>query len=281
MINNPKILIIPDIHGRKFWKSAIQSFPHDLYPELQIIFLGDYLDPYVDYDGISKEEAFDNFEDIIDYAKRDNRIRLLIGNHDWHYFVNCDNCRIDRARAKDIENIFKENMNMFSLLEIVDINEIKYIFSHAGITSGWINSIIYMAKYEIENWKTTEEFPIKEEDPRYIWISEISKLNETNNYEILNECLKNYSDNFYSCIPSMISSERGGYFAYGSLIWADVHEHLWASEDLQGFYQIFGHTYSFPNGTANFAISINDKPWAMLDCGKAFILDSIGNIEQI
>lgn len=279
-MKQPQMLIMPDIHGRTFWKDAVKKFPKEQCPDLKIVFLGDYLDPYESYDNISKEQAYQNFIEILDYAHNDDRVILLIGNHDWHYFVKCDNCRIDRTRAKDIGNIFKENMNMFSLLEIFDINETKCIFSHAGLTSGWINSIIDMAKYEIENWKTTEEFPIKKEDPKYIWISEISKLNETKNYEILNECLKNYNDDFYSCIPSMISSERGGYFRYGSLIWADVHEHLaYFYESLPGYYQIFGHTISYPDYDPK-AYYIGEN-FAMLDASRAFVLDVEGNISQI
>lgn len=37
MTNN--ILIIPDVHGRTFWKYAIDKYD-------KVIFLGDYLDPY-------------------------------------------------------------------------------------------------------------------------------------------------------------------------------------------------------------------------------------------
>ena len=35
------ILIIPDIHGRTFWKECIKCECDE------IIFLGDYLDPYI------------------------------------------------------------------------------------------------------------------------------------------------------------------------------------------------------------------------------------------
>ena len=38
---NNDLIIIPDIHGRTFWKEAIQK-----YPNSKTIFLGDYLDPY-------------------------------------------------------------------------------------------------------------------------------------------------------------------------------------------------------------------------------------------
>ena len=282
-MNNPEVLIIPDVHGRTFWKDAINKFPKDKFPQLKIIFLGDYLDPYTFLDNISNEDAFYNFEDIIHYAKSDSRIILLIGNHDWHYFVNLDNCRMDYARSRNIERIFRENMDMFSLIKILEFAGIKYMFTHAGITEGWVRDIMAMAQQEINEWKTNEEFPVKEEDPRYIWISEVAKVGQTHNYEwVLNECLKNYNVNFYSCVPSMISRERGGWYPHGSLIWADVHEHLYADKELRGYYQIFGHTISFPQGNPKaYAISPEAKSWAMLDASQAFIMDFEGNIKSI
>ena len=55
---NQSILVIPDIHGRSFWKEAVNNW------EGLIIFLGDYLDIYPD-EGISKKEAIRNFEEIL------------------------------------------------------------------------------------------------------------------------------------------------------------------------------------------------------------------------
>mgnify|MGYP006379875163 FL=1 len=47
-----KILIVPDVHGRKFWHKA-----EELINEVdKIIFLGDYLDPYF-WEGITFETA--------------------------------------------------------------------------------------------------------------------------------------------------------------------------------------------------------------------------------
>ena len=57
----PEVLIFPDIHGRQFWKEAIKKFPKDQYPNLKIIFLGDYLDPY-GYEGILCKDAIENFK---------------------------------------------------------------------------------------------------------------------------------------------------------------------------------------------------------------------------
>lgn len=279
--NNVEVLIMPDIHGRTFWKDAIEQFPANEYPHLKIIFLGDYLDPYSSLDGIDNEQAYNNFEEILVKAREDKRIELLIGNHDWHYFVSLDTCRMDFARERQIERLFRDNMELFSLVKIHKIDGCKYMFTHAGISINWIYDIENLADNEMLNWKPSDLYPVKEEDERWIWLNKIAGLSETHDFEILNECLKNYDTTFYSCVPSMISRERGGWNPHGSMIWADVHEHLY-SEDIPGFYQIFGHTISYPNGNPNsYAISPMGHCWAMLDASQAFVLDSEGNIESI
>ena len=278
---NPEVLIFPDIHGRKFWKDAINKFPKDQYPNLKIIFLGDYLDPYTGYEPITSEDAFINFEEILDYVATDNRVIMLIGNHDWHYFVNLDNCRIDKARERDIERMFKDNISKFRLTYEIELDGCKYLFSHAGVTQKWLKDVTAMASQEVNEWNPGEgdNYVDPKTDDKFIWIEKVSHINETKDFSLLEESLQKYDDPFYSCPISMISRERGGWYPHGSLIWADVHEHLF-NEDLQGYYQIFGHTYSYPSTTEP-AISQMGHSWAMLDCGKAFIMDIEGNIEFI
>ena len=118
-MNNKQILIIPDVHGRTFWKEAINKFPKNEFPNMEIIFLGDYLDPYTGYEDINKEQAYENFKEIIEVAQNDERITLLIGNHDWHYFVYLDDCRIDKLRERNIEKIFIDNIQLFRLSKTV------------------------------------------------------------------------------------------------------------------------------------------------------------------
>ena len=48
---NKKILIIPDVHGRTFWRAALETGNYE-----KVIFLGDYVDPYV-YEGIDPLQA--------------------------------------------------------------------------------------------------------------------------------------------------------------------------------------------------------------------------------
>ena len=53
-------IIIPDVHGRTFWRDAVRDRENE-----NIIFLGDYLDPYPS-EGITPEKAYRELLDIID-----------------------------------------------------------------------------------------------------------------------------------------------------------------------------------------------------------------------
>ena len=276
MDTNIKVIVFPDIHGRTFWKEALKKYPEDAYPDIQIIFLGDYLDPYTSYDGISKEDAFANFEEILDL--KDKRVQLLIGNHDWHYFVNLDTCRMDMARSRDIEHMFKENMNRFRVHKVIEINGTKFLFTHAGITQKYLDNVASLAEdeYDMMMKKGIENY--NDEDLK--WIEEMSIINETHNFELFEKCLQNYDQPFYSAPLSMVSRERGGWNPYGSPIWADVHEHVW-NEDLKDYYQVFGHTITFQTGPKDYAISYEGHNWAMIDASQAFIIDDKGEIKKL
>ena len=282
-MNEPKVLILPDIHGRTFWKDAVQKFPKEQCPDLKIVFLGDYLDPYESYDKISKEQAYQNFIEILDYAHNDDRVIMLIGNHDWHYFVDLDNCRMDNKRYKLIRSLFTNNdtKGLFRLTYQTEINNQKYLFSHAGITTSWLKEAALLASIRLSNM---EKSGINDKDTlkvaQYEWTKEIANINNTYNFELFEECLRNYNDMYYNFYPSMISPDRGGRNRNGSLIWADVHEHLdYFIDPLPGYYQIFGHTISYPDYNPK-AYYIGEN-FAMLDASCAFILDSEGIIQQI
>lgn len=72
-----KILVLPDMHGRQFWRKPCENV--EMYDK--IIFLGDYLDPY-DFENVSVENAIDNFKEIIELKeKHTSKTVLLLGNH--------------------------------------------------------------------------------------------------------------------------------------------------------------------------------------------------------
>lgn len=58
-----QVIIIPDVHGRTFWKSVVEQDP-----DADIIFLGDYLDPYTQ-EGIYNYDAWLNLVDIVEFKK--------------------------------------------------------------------------------------------------------------------------------------------------------------------------------------------------------------------
>ena len=124
-----KILIIPDVHGRTFWKE-INPDDADL-----IIFLGDYVDPYGD-EGITPKMALDNLKELVDfYNKYRDKCVFLKGNHDYPYISelykqNFDYlCRYDYEHEKEIASLLKE-------LDLKDCYIVdNYIFSHAGFNN--------------------------------------------------------------------------------------------------------------------------------------------------
>lgn len=63
-----KIIIVPDVHGRTFWRLAKEKIN-----EIdRVVFLGDYLDPYP-IEGISPEKAIEELKKIIDFKKNSQR----------------------------------------------------------------------------------------------------------------------------------------------------------------------------------------------------------------
>ena len=79
-IIDDRLIIIPDVHGRRFWRDAVKE-----HPDGNFIFLGDYLDPYPSEE-IEDKEAVQGLRDIIQFKKdHPEKVILLWGNHDLHY----------------------------------------------------------------------------------------------------------------------------------------------------------------------------------------------------
>lgn len=71
------IMVIPDIHGRKFWREAIEN---NLSKVDKVIFLGDYFDPYNESN--LEEDIIMMMEHIIKLKLNEpDKYILLIGNH--------------------------------------------------------------------------------------------------------------------------------------------------------------------------------------------------------
>ena len=140
-----KILIVPDVHGRAFWHRALE-----LVDQVdQIVFLGDYLDPY-SHEGISFDLALEEFNKILEFKKEyPDLITLLVGNHDMHYIIKdfMDCSRRNTDMLDQLHKLYNSNLDLFNLIHIED----DWLFSHAGVYKGW------MDKYEF----TLEDLNLK------------------------------------------------------------------------------------------------------------------------
>lgn len=208
MEKSDKVLIIPDVHGRTFWKDAVKD-----REDWRIIFLGDYHDPYR-YEGITQCKSLENFKEIIEFKKQyEKNVTLLIGNHDCTYcFKNghciCD-CRRDIDNFFTVSELFMENKGLFQMALELNIGDRNYIFSHAPILKNWV---------EENNFDKTE-----------------------NIVDYFNDCFQTNDGNYYNSLCD-VGHFRGGYF-YGSMVWADVREIEFDQEELfLDDYAIFGHT---------------------------------------
>lgn len=257
------ILVCGDIHGRKFWKEPCNHIEN--YEK--VIFLGDYLDPY-DFENIKVQDAINNFIEIIDFKKNNNdKVILLIGNHDLPYFskdyykLSYYHCRHSAKYHNAISRLFENNRNLFQLAYVYNEQTLSLkkeyndvLFTHAGVESGWLEKIV----------KCDE--------------TDINKIADAINDLLSNELgmRKLYC----------ITSERGGRDRYGSCVWADVHDIMLDKEQLYNSEainhpiiktkQVFGHTlqaYYDIDGTIKIGDAIEFENSKMIDTENAYELN--------
>lgn len=238
MKHEPKIIVLPDIHGRKFWMDVMDN-------DCEIVFLGDYLDPY-QHEGITKVDAIENFERIIEFAKSNPKVRLLYGNHDCEYSIGKEvcNCRCDNANYDYIRNLFVTNENLFGFVHTVEVNGRKIVFSHAGFHPRWV------ARHGI-----TPEIVNDVRSDKKVWLKFVSALCD-------------------------VSRMRGGWSPAGSLVWSDIREYE-AMPIESDYEQIVGHTYLMKNPVGNDKITCIDlqRPFMVCEDGVLREIDG-GEIEK-
>jgi hypothetical protein len=196
------ILIVPDVHGRDFWEPA-EDF------DGEVIFLGDYVDPYPS-EKISPAEAFETFGKIIDFKRRNpERVTLLAGNHELHYYDMQYRCtRFSYNYFAPINEILTgaETQSWFKVCRKAG----GVIFTHAGILKGW--------------------------HKRYA--DRLEKLGET-----IDEQLNNLFAISKGPFNEVSNLYRGGIHHHGSPLWADYNEIYYETESYEpDCIQVIGHT---------------------------------------
>lgn len=124
-----KIIALGDTHGRAFWKYVVNTQEFD-----KIVFIGDYFDSF----DIKGDEQIRNFQDIIEYKKNNlDKVELLIGNHDHHYFRDIGYTGTSGYQGginSQIEFVLedaREYLNMAYAHEDI-------LFTHAGVGESWL-----------------------------------------------------------------------------------------------------------------------------------------------
>lgn len=128
-----KLLVIPDIHGRTFWKNINYS-DFD-----KIIFLGDFLDPYPK-ENITPDMARENLKEIIKFVNEyKDKVICLYGNHDAQYLLP------SYVLSSRYENNSENRELLFKLPFRVayedTVGDKQYLFTHAGVNLVWYNEV--------------------------------------------------------------------------------------------------------------------------------------------
>ncbi|MDR0759416.1 MAG: metallophosphoesterase [Treponema sp.] len=129
-------LAIGDVHGRDFWKHYIDEDFTEFY------FTGDYFDSF----DLPFLMQYQNFKEICKRAGEDTRIKLCLGNHDYHYLGKVTGQQYSGYQPEhyyEIRHILEQNMD---LLKVVYVTADNYLISHAGV-SAWFMKRMKKAGY--------------------------------------------------------------------------------------------------------------------------------------
>ena len=256
--------IIPDIHGRQFWRDAVLDVE-----TIPVVFLGDYLDPYPE-DMVKWSDAWKGLNDIVVLKKRfPDQVTLLLGNHDVHYLPGypyyATSTRYNHDRADLIRDFFMRNLDLFDIAKVIPRKNSRYPFllTHAGIRRSWITEMARIAH---------PESPAVLD---FILALPESSGNAEAMAKLLNDALHTDQSDLRGYLFNMLASipdSRGGRGS-GSCVWADIEDlHRNENDLLFGSIQIVGHTRQFCYNA--FAPELKEPTNAYcLDYGRAFTLE--------
>ena len=237
--------VVPDIHGRKFWRSALKG-----REDGNIVFLGDYLDPYP-WEEITPGDSYRELRAVIEFkrAHMDNVV-LLMGNHDLGYLdPSICGCRRDVYGAERNRRLLLDNLDLFELAHVAEADGQKVLFTHAGIRESWVRT-------------NSGIFDQGEFDPT-----------------VLNTMLHDPErrDALFAAL-SQVSEYRGGYDPLSSPVWTDAQEFIDSGDFLPGYLHVFGHTLH--RGGPILIKAEQGCGWCM-DCAEAFRMDHTGAMHYL
>lgn len=162
-----KTIIIPDVHGRTYWKNII----HKHTDATQVIFLGDYFDTY----GLeTPEQEIENFLEIIDFAEQHGNTSLLIGNHDLHYldFSIAPCSRFNDQYAQLIHDTIFTHKDKLQFAKFVDGSNNVILCTHAGVSLEFLDRYHYSNVIPIDVFLNTLPYKV------YSFESNVTKMSD-------------------------------------------------------------------------------------------------------
>lgn len=130
-MENDKIVIIGDTHGRAFWKLISEMEK----PYKRIILLGDYHDSW----DIDSETQMRNFKEICKFKEEHpDEVVLLIGNHDTSYILGDICTGYQHGAEHNIKHLFSTYKDLLQAAHYED----NILFTHAGVGEAWMENII-------------------------------------------------------------------------------------------------------------------------------------------
>lgn len=250
-----RILVVPDVHGRTFWKEPVRKYIDEVN---RVVFLGDYLDPY-DEEGTDRrpEALFDNLMEIVALKQEQpDKVVLLKGNHDQHYASErfrkeAGGSRLDEENWEKYHEFFCKHKPLFRLAHTEMVKGIPYIFTHAGVTAFWLNEV------NSQVWMLPD--------------GEVS-LADPQTVEAINLLDFDGPGQDLLAIVGWRRSWLGE--KTGSVLWADIFEHSTPhapnAYGLDKVFQVFGHTRL----DGHIDDKIEYENLVMVDSQKCFIVDS-------
>lgn len=245
-----KLLIVPDVHGRTFWKEVENT------EDTPIVFLGDYLDPYTSIEGITNKNAIDNFSEIVQFARENrDRVTLLYGNHDSYAFHSermCS-CRHDWKNIKKITKMFDDNSDLFQMAYETTVGGRRFLLTHAGVNPYWVQK---------HRGTLGDDFGYTAD--------ELNNIPKSGILDMLCD----------------VSYYRGGPDVAGSFVWTDIHEHVADIGNIgpqlsrkipENLVQVFGHTW------LQKPIRVDCGPYEIccLDVREVFYIDGNGSVRYL
>lgn len=164
-----RIISVPDVHGSHEWE-VIKTIPWDSYD--YIVFHGDYFDSWEN----KWPDQGENFESICLFVREDTEHRkLLLGNHDWSYITGTETGSCSghqNGRIREIRNLLTKNLDIIDLAFECD----GWVFSHAGFSATWVESILKVFHQMLDKWPDDEEA----ESPELVWDEKEFSINFLN-----------------------------------------------------------------------------------------------------